>query len=221
MKQLLSSTAKLAFHLANLDNDQPKRMPRGLLAGRRYIVNPCVQPGIYLCLYEYEIEKHYHKLLKKGMRSFDIGSSTGYDAVGINNLTLSDMVCVEPRHAVRHRLRENLALNGLSFPIVDAFIGAKIGPSIITIDKLSADYFMPDFLKIDIDGGEVDALLGAEELIARHQPSMIIETHSVELEAECANLLAKAGYTITIVKQRRFMREHRPIAHNQWIVAQT
>jgi hypothetical protein len=220
MKQLLSSCAKMIFRVANMNNDQPRRMPRGLLAGKKYIVNPCAQPGIYLCLYEYELHEHFYKLLKKGMRSFDIGSSTGYDAVGINNLTLSDVVCVEPRSEARDRLQENLTVNGLSFPVVDAFIGAKIGPSTTTIDKLSADYFVPDFIKIDIEGGEHDALVGAEDVIDRHKPAMIIETHSSELEAECADLLRVSGYAINIVKQRRFMREDRSVAHNQWIIAQ-
>jgi hypothetical protein len=220
MKQLLSSSAKLAFRLANMNNDRPKRIPRGLLAGRQYIVNPCAQPGIYLGLYEYELHNHFHKLLKRGMRSFDIGSSMGFHAVGINNLTLSDVVCVEPRSAVRDRLRENLALNGLHFPIVDAFIGASLGPSTTTIDKVAADYFVPDFLKIDVEGSEFDALVGAEQVLTRHKPAMIIETHSVDLERDCSGLLTKAGYAITIVKQRRFMREARSMGHNQWIVAQ-
>jgi hypothetical protein len=220
MKQLLSSCAKMIFRVANMDNEQPKRLPRGLLAGKQYIVNPCAQPGIYLCLYEYELHEHFYRLLKKGMRSFDIGSSAGYDAVGINNLTLSDVVCVEPRSVARDRLQENLTVNGLSFPVVDAFVGATIGPSTTTIDKLAADYFVPDFIKIDIEGGEYDALVGAEEVIARHKPAMIIETHSSELEAECADLLRESRYEIHIVKQRRFMREDRSAAHNQWIIAQ-
>ena len=220
MKQLLSSCAKFAFRVANMNNDRPKRMPRGLLAGKRYIVNPCAQPGIYLCLYEYELQEHFYRLLKTGMRTFDIGSAMGFHAVGINNLTLSDVVCVEPNSAARVRLRENLAANGLSFPVVDAFIGAKTGPSTTTIDKLSEDYFAPDFLKIDIEGGEYNALQGAEHVLARHKPAMIIETHSVELETNCADFLRKAGYRICIVKQRRFMREGRSVAHNQWIVAQ-
>lgn len=121
------------------------------------------------------------------------------------------------------RLRKNLAANRLSFHIVDSFVGATIGQATTTIDKLAVDYFAPDFLKIDIEGGERDALIGAEQVISGHsghKPPMIIETHSVKLEAECGDLLRKAGYTIEIVSQRRFMREHRPIAHNSWIVAQ-
>jgi hypothetical protein len=95
MRHLLSASAKLAFRVANMNNDHPKRMPRGLLAGKQYIVNPCMQPGTYL-------HEHFRRLLKRGMRSFDIGSAMGFYAIGINSLTQSDVVCVEPEP---HRAR--------------------------------------------------------------------------------------------------------------------
>ena len=54
----------------------------------------------------------------------------------------------------------------------------------------------PDILKIDVEGFEHDVLLGANLLIMRFHPRIIIETHSSILREQCTETLQNLGYTL-------------------------
>jgi len=83
----------------------------------------------------------------------------------------------------------------------------------------AADGFVPDFMKIDIEGEEVQALLGAGRILAERGPNLLVETHSPALERECLEILASYGYRSKIVDQRKWLRDYRPADHNRWLVA--
>jgi FkbM family methyltransferase len=55
----------------------------------------------------------------------------------------------------------------------------------------------PNLIKIDVEGGEIDCLLGGLELVKRYLPILIIEFHSKNLLAEGFSLLAPLGYICT------------------------
>ena len=57
-----------------------------------------------------------------------------------------------------------------------------------------------DFIKIDIEGAEYDALQGATALIRTHRPTLLIEAHSAELLRACQSWLEAQGYRISIVQ---------------------
>jgi FkbM family methyltransferase len=57
----------------------------------------------------------------------------------------------------------------------------------------------PDLMKIDVEGAEVDVLLGASRLLAERHPKIILEAHSRSLERECTELLAGAGYHVHLL----------------------
>jgi hypothetical protein len=77
---------------------------------------------------------------------------------------------------------------------------------------------MPGFVKIDIEGGEAEALKGADLVLSR-MPSFLIEVHSAELERECDGMLRAWGYKPIVVSQRSWLRDYRPLDHNRWLVA--
>ena len=77
---------------------------------------------------------------------------------------------------------------------------------------------MPDFIKLDIEGGEVDALRSAERILSERHPALIVEVHSVDLEREAARLLTEQGYRPLMVSQRTIFPDHRPGDHNRWLV---
>jgi FkbM family methyltransferase len=60
----------------------------------------------------------------------------------------------------------------------------------------------PDFIKIDIEGAEFDALKGAEKLIKKYQPIIYISTHENHLkgvEESCKNFLSNLNYDVTLL----------------------
>src|SRR5215208_5687382 len=57
-----------------------------------------------------------------------------------------------------------------------------------------------DFLKCDTEGAEVEVLRGAEQLIRRDRPWLMIEVHSLENALALGRLLAAWRYRFTIVR---------------------
>jgi FkbM family methyltransferase len=57
----------------------------------------------------------------------------------------------------------------------------------------------PRVLKMDIEGGEGAALLGARELLRRHRPVIFLATHGAAVHAECCALLRDLGYELRSV----------------------
>lgn len=81
--------------------------------------------------------------------------------------------------------------------------GARtIDVTIRTLDGLLAEgaISVPGFLKIDIEGAELDALCGATGLIEAHHPTLLIEAHSYELLRGCADWLGARGYRVSVVQ---------------------
>jgi FkbM family methyltransferase len=61
-----------------------------------------------------------------------------------------------------------------------------------------------DFVKIDIEGGEIEVLQASQEILSRLKPRLIIEPHYVEGDMStdrCRKILAGYGYTTELVPQ--------------------
>jgi len=108
--------------------------------------------------------------------------------------------------------REFLKPSGLKVTLVHSYVSA-------IFDEAAAKYFVPDFIKIDIEGAEALVLRGANATLSQKRPAMIIETHGAEAEAECMLLLAKTGYTPSVVERSRgLFSESRGVGYNRWLV---
>jgi len=116
-------------------------------------------------------------------------------------------------------LKEVVSKNKWPIQIVKAFVSNQINNEQKTIDWARAQFFCPDFIKIDIEGAEVMALQGAHEVLSKHKPGLIIETHSLDLENDCIKLLKKYGYDPKIIDQSKIFPEKRQaFTHNRWLV---
>ena len=70
----------------------------------------------------------------------------------------------------------------------------------VTLDSLADREGVPDFVKIDTEGGEAAVLQGMTGLLAGRKPSLVIEFHSASLRAECLAILEAAGYAAQTVR---------------------
>jgi hypothetical protein len=197
----------------------PRRLPAGVGRGLRLSIDFQNDTRLYAGLYEIELNRHLRRLCLPGSTSFDVGGFKGYDALVLARLTGSGVVSFDADPVACRRMRANFALNreGAQIQVVEAMVGAPGAD--ITLDDYAVKFGPPGFVKIDVDGGELDVLRGAEKILSDHRPSLIVETHSRELEQLCGRFLARRGYRPLVVKQRTVWRERRP-DDNQWLVAE-
>lgn len=199
---------------------QVRRFPFGLSAGIRMHVDFSHQTRLFLGLYEIEIAGHCKRLMQPCDSAFDIGADAGYYSLILGKQTGGKVVAVEPETENISQLRDNIGENDFLITAVQAFVRAEVDEGAVTLNQLSDEHFKPDFIKMDIEGGEADALRGGLRLIEEHRPHMIIEVHSEDLEAECKSLLAPFGYKIAYVPPRKWLPELRVDAFNGWLICE-
>lgn len=202
-----------------------RRIPLGLAEGLRFEVDPADAVHLYLGTAEVEIARHIRRLARPGCHCFDIGGHNAYYAMILARLTGEEVVSFDFTTEAIERMIRNLALNPSVAPLVSlqqAYIAHESNPTVnsSTLDAIVATQGLrpPDFIKIDVEGAEASVLRGARNVL-EHRPHLVIETHGREVEQECLHLLAGLHYSLTVVGQRRWFREHR-IPHNRWVIAQ-
>jgi Methyltransferase FkbM domain len=199
----------------------PRRLPVGIGRGLRMQIDFQHQTRTYLGLYEIELNRYLRRMLGPGVAAFDVGGHHGYDALVIAKHTGARVACFDSDPACVRGMSESFTLNpriaGLIEP-VEAMVGD--GRDEFALDEWAYNCgFVPDFVKLDIDGGEVAALRSAERILSERRPSLIVEVHSRELERDCGEILIGHGYRPIIVSQRKIAPDLRPIEHNRWLVA--
>jgi hypothetical protein len=199
-----------------------RRLPAGIGRGLKMGVDfHRGETRLFLGLYEAELNRHLKRIAKPGYKSFDVGGHFGYDALVLAKLTNGPVVSIESEEEYAQEIEDNAAANpGLApITVVLAFAGDTDDAPNISIDTLAERHFVPDLLKIDIEGAEVAALRGATRVLRERRPAILLEVHGKEIEWECLAILRDAGYAPpTVVDRRRWLPEHRPLPHNRWLI---
>lgn len=205
-----------------------KLLPRGA-AYRKILLGPAAgvkvridfahQSRLYFGLYEYELAPYFRELIYPGAKCFDVGGADGYDALMQAKLSGdAGVVTFECEQRFADELQRTLDQNAYKVQVVRAYAGDVDSGDNITLDAAAQKYFMPDFIKLDIEGAEMRALRGAARILEQRKPNLLVETHAAHLETECIALLRGYGYEPKIVDQRRWFKERRPTAHNRWLI---
>ena len=197
-----------------------RRFPFGISSGIVMRVDFSHQSRLLAGLYEVEIAGHCKRLLGQSKNAFDIGANAGYYSLILAKHTGGEVIAVEPENSGIAEMQANFDKNPYPVTPVQAMVGIATSDNMVTLDQLSQNHFSPDFIKMDIEGGEADALNGGQELIKRHRPHMVIEVHSENLETECREILGRYNYKITRVDPRGWLPEERVDAYNGWIICE-
>ena len=204
---------------------RPRRIRFGLLRGWRFVVDPLEKSQRLLGLDEKEIASHVRAATEHSRTAVDVGAHDGwYSTFFASRPNISRVIACDHNPRVVDRLKENLNLNGLQGKVAVhvTSVGRSNTPGCRSLDDLLAGEAAPFVIKVDIDGGELDALAGGATVLRDQDCSLIVETHSLDLERACIKHLKGLGYETTVIPigwYRRFVPELRPIPHNRWFVA--
>ena len=200
---------------------------QGTLKGKKWIKGSSIN-GCWLGTYELDKQVLFSKYVKPGMIVYDVGANVGFYTL-LSSLLVNEMGKVysfEPLPLNISTLKKHIELNKLRNVIVtEKAVSNKVSTvkfnfgdnrsagfiskdGQIEVDTISIDEFIrqdnpqPDLMKIDIEGAEYEALIGAKELLRRKKPVIFLATHSDKLREKCLKLLAEFGYTISTVDKK-------------------
>jgi hypothetical protein len=221
--RLLSSIKQLVVPAGST----PRRVKAGLFRGLTLQVDLSSQTQLYLGLFERELLRWFRKAGADIETAIDIGAGEGeYSLYFLSKTKASRVLAFEPTEDRRRIFKENLELNGLRndsrLILSEHFVGSSAINSQVTLDSLLSLISPPSLIKMDIDGGELEVLQGAQALLNGGRSYWIVETHSIDLERDCIAQFQAANYRTVVVPNawwRVFVPELRPIRHNRWLVA--
>lgn len=204
--------------------ERPFRLLSGLGKNMVFLIDPASNSQRILGLAEAEIKDYFRQSVLKTRTFVDIGASDGYYPLIASVLNDSaEIFGCEPKTDMGKRFEKNLSLNKIKKPERIKWVSSFIGKNRTELDELLKDSYEPIFLKIDVDGSEIEVLESAKNILEHKNICLIIETHSKELEKRCIEILEHQGFRIKIIKKawwRLFIPEDRPIAHNRWLYAE-
>lgn len=204
----------------------PRRIQFGIFKNIIITMDLASRTQLYLGLYERELYSWIKKLGIGISTAIDIGANEGeYTLYFLAKSSAKTILCFEPSLESQTQLTANLALNNLEhdsrLELSSKFVGLSNNEHECTLDSCLARISLPCLIKMDVDGGEVNVLRGAHELLQLPSIRWIIETHSQQLEDQCIEILNQAGFLTKIIPNswyRLFIPELRP-THNRWLVA--
>jgi len=172
--------------------------------------------------YEPEQTRHFREQLKPGATVLDVGAHVGYYTVLSARLVgrQGRVFAFEPNPRNCGFLRKHVAANRLANVTVEqsavsdtnGVAGFDFGTGTGTghlansgtvevrtlrLDDYCADRgVVPDAIKIDVEGAELDVLRGAQKMISTHHPVIFLSTHGASIHRACMRWLQECEYTI-------------------------
>ncbi len=164
----------------------------------------------------------------KGSVFYDIGAHIGYFSAtaSLINDGQGHVYSFEPRPDNAKFFKRHVEANGLkNITLTEAAVGAVEGEAnfnantgtatghlaedgnlkvkVVSIDKMHANGKLPspDFIKIDVEGGEIFVLEGCEKVISQCRPKLLIATHSPEKHQYVISFLDKYNYQYEVLNQ--------------------
>lgn len=213
------------------------RIMSGTLKGMKWVKGSGTN-GCWLGTYEAVKQNKFVEMITPGSIIFDIGANVGIYTLVASVLTGKDgrVYAFEPLEENLLYLRKHISINNINnvevLPFAvsncsgslsfeknrDRFQGKLSEAGTIKVNSIRIDDFVkannvkPDILKIDIEGGEYDALLGSIVTLSEYRPVIFLATHGKEVHKKCMDLLISIGYKLEPLGEK-------PVEENDEIIA--
>lgn len=169
--------------------------------------------------YEHDLIAYVKRYLSP-KRVVDVGTNIGNHALGFAGHPDYKVVCFEPDSGLAEVARSNLEMNSIDNEIYNHGLGEKeeelpfifgsientgvgkfdrnMGSSkklpVKRMDDCISEEFEVDLIKIDVEGFELDVLLGAENTIKSNEPVLIINHVDYDHYLRCKDVICEFGY---------------------------
>ena len=218
-KSLLGKLLRLPLRL--LPRNLTVRIIQGKLRGKKWIVGS-FNHGCWLGSYEFDKQQLMTKMVKPGTVFLDIGANVGFYTLLASALVgdKGKVFAFEPLPKNIDFLERHLNINSIRNATVfraavsdrsgtasfqESSISDRMGRlsegGTLTVEVLSLDDLfikgvlpLPDYLKIDVEGGEYSVLKGAQHILTVGRPIIFLATHGSEVHSQCLSLLRSLGY---------------------------
>ncbi len=162
--------------------------------------------------------------VRAGATFFDVGANVGYYSILASRLVGPEgkVVSFEPLLRNLSYLQRHVELNRasnvrvlpfavsnentlLSFSTgensamghLDRGGSGEILVQAVTLDQMADRLgLMPDVIKMDVEGAEMDVFRGAERIMSEGRPTVFLSTHSAQLRTDCLAFLEGIGYSV-------------------------
>jgi Methyltransferase FkbM domain len=206
---------------------KPRKVRLGLFRNLTLNLDMRSDAQVLFGLWERETYSRIRKAAHGCQWMVDVGSGKGELCVFFaRHSSAQKVVCIDPDAGEIERMLYNLELNGESdsqkVSVLKKFVGTSRDSQFVELDGLQLGQGEKGFVKIDVEGAELDVLKSGTRLLKNRNVDLVIETHSSQLESDCVGLLEGHGYDCQILPNawwRLVIPEGRPAAHNRWLWA--
>jgi FkbM family methyltransferase len=195
---------------------------QGPMRSKKWVVGSGTH-GCWMGSFEHRKQRVFTKTVVAGDVVYDLGANVGFYSL-LASVLVADagsVYCFEPLRRNIEYLRKHLALNRLQNCIVfeaaaantdgeacfedgtDPTMGrlserGKIVVRSVRLDSLVSrgEIRPPNVMKMDIEGGELEAFKGCAETIERYRPTILLATHGPEVHRSCLEFLRQRGYRL-------------------------
>jgi len=224
VRKILSNLIRLPFGL--MSPESVVRIRTGELHGWRWITGASTN-GCWLGTYERHMQRLFREHIRPGAIVYDVGANAGFFTLLASKLAGDSgrVYAFEPLPRNLEFLERHIGLNELANVHIEALaIAATSGEAhfriaqhasmgglseegdlhVVTasLDDLIATgrATKPDFIKMDIEGAESDALRGAKELLAGGPLTIALSTHGWQQHETCWSILGDAGFKLELLR---------------------
>jgi FkbM family methyltransferase len=236
LKSRLGRALRLPLKL--IPDGTPMPVLSGPNRGRRLIKG--YGPASYwLGIVERPLQRLAKANVHKGDIVYDIGANVGLHTLFFSRLVGEDghVFAFEPSPATARKLAEHLQLNGVkNVTILEKAITRGVGTmhlsvhedpcqthldehgeiSVATtsIDALIHELPPPNCIKMDIEGGELEALPGGQECFLTYKPKLFLATHFGS-DVKCCEILQSWGYETEFFEDQDLLATARTVSDTE------
>ena len=219
-KSFMGRALRLPLRLIPQDMKMP--ILQGRLRGMKWIAGSS-NHGCWLGSFEYHKQRAFAARVASSDIVFDIGANAGFYTLLASVLVgpQGRVFAFEPDPRNVRYLKEHLWINRIkNVSVVEAAVADSdgtanfdAGPNLsmghlaadgciavrtVCLDAMvqSGELPAPDYIKVDVEGAEVQVLHGASKVLSDRHPVIFLATHGEDLHQRCCEILKSLGYDV-------------------------